>query len=107
MYELRPNLNRYNTLILVTPSLDTAWVPALSALRRQGVQVSAALIDAGSFGRPSADINIPMAALHRNEITTFSVSRGQELNLALSAPVVWQDQAGSQPPAAEPAGAVT
>ena len=107
LYELRPNLNRYNTLILVTPSLDTAWVPALSALRRQGVQVSAALIDAGSFGRPSSDINIPMASLLRNEITTFSVARGQDLNLALSAPVIWQDPPGSQPPAADPAGAVT
>ena len=95
LYELRPNLSRFNTLTLITPSADTSWVPALNALRRQGVRVSAVLINAGSFGKTLADIDIPLAALLSNEITSFSVARGQELNLALSTPLVWHEKPGS------------
>lgn len=91
LYELRPNLSRYNTLMLITPSWDTSWVPALSALRHQGVNVAAVLIDAGSFGNTLSRQEIPQAALLRNEITSFSVSRGQDLNLALSESLVWHE----------------
>ena len=105
LYELRPNLGRYNTLLLVTPSVDASWVPALSALRSQGVRVSAVLIDPASFGRPSADIDIPMTALFRDEITTFALRRGQDLNLALSTQLVWQVQASSQSAPADSAAA--
>jgi uncharacterized protein (DUF58 family) len=91
LYELRPNLSKYNTLMLITPSWDTSWVPALSALRHQGVNVAAVLIDAGSFGNTLLRQEIPQAALLRNEITSFSVSRGQDLNLALSESLVWHE----------------
>ena len=91
LYELRPNLSRYNTLMLITPSWDTSWVPALSALRHQGVNVAAVLIDAGSFGNTLSRQEIPQAALLRNEITSFSVSRGQDLNRALSESLVWHE----------------
>ena len=103
LYELRPNLSKYNTLTLVTSSCDTAWVPALSALRRQGVNVAAVLIDAGSFGNTLANQEMPLTALFRNEITCFSVARGQGLNQALSIPMLWPEDIGSEPGDADPA----
>ena len=40
LYDLRPTLNRFNTLTLITPSGLTDWVPALTALKRQGITVT-------------------------------------------------------------------
>ncbi|PKB79323.1 MAG: hypothetical protein BZY88_13880 [SAR202 cluster bacterium Io17-Chloro-G9] len=96
LYELRPNLSRFNTLTLITPSMDTSWVPALSSLRRQGVNVNAVLIDAGSFGNALVDQDVSLTALFRNEITSFSVARGQDLNLALSNPLAWHENTGME-----------
>lgn len=97
LYELRPNLSRYSTLVLVTPSLDTAWVPALNALRRQGVRVAAVLIDSNSFGNARADVNIPLAAALRNEIPCFMVKAGQDLNAALAFPLTWEGETEPSP----------
>ena len=92
IYELRPNLSRYNTLTLITPSLDTSWAPALNALRRQGVQTSVILIDSKSFGNQAYDVDIPVTASLRNEIPCFVVGREQDLNAALRTPITWQDR---------------
>ena len=86
LYELRPNLSRFNTLTLITPSGRTDWIPALTALRRQGVNVSVVLIDPKSFGSAST-IEFSMEALFQNDIATYSVSRGQDLNQALHLPL--------------------
>lgn len=86
LYDLRPNLSRFNTLTLITPSSYNDWIPALTALKRQGVNVSVVLIDPKSFGSAST-IQAAMEALFQNDIATFLVSRGQELNQALHMPV--------------------
>ena len=86
LYDLRPNLSRFNTLTLITPSGRTDWIPALSTLRRQGVGVSVVLVDPESFGSAS-NIETSMDALFRNDINTYSVSRGQVLNEALQVPL--------------------
>lgn len=86
LYDLRPNLSRFNTLTLITPSGRTEWVPALTALRRQGVSVSVVSIDPKSFGGAS-DIEDSLEALFQNDISTYSISRGQELNQALHVPI--------------------
>ncbi|MCH7713142.1 MAG: DUF58 domain-containing protein [Chloroflexi bacterium] len=86
LYDLRPNLSRFNTLTLITPSGRTDWVPALTALRRQGVTISVILIDPKSFGGAS-DIEDSLEALFQNDIATYSVSSGQDLNQALHVPL--------------------
>ena len=93
LYELRPNLSRYSTLILVTPSVDTAWVPALNALRRQGVRVAAVLIDSQAFGNTRANADLPLTAAMRNEIPCFKVEDGQDINAALAFPATWESGA--------------
>jgi uncharacterized protein (DUF58 family) len=86
IYDLRPNLSRFNTLTVITPSRRTEWIPALSRLRRQGVNVSAIYIDPVGFGAP-AEVQSPLEFLFMNEIDTYMVKRGQAINEALRAPL--------------------
>ncbi len=94
LYDLRPNLSRFNTVTLITPSGRTDWIPALTALRRQGVSVSVVLIDPKSFGSAS-DTMFSLESLFQNDISTYSLSRGQELNEALHQPLGNDNRAGS------------
>jgi len=94
LYDLRPNLSRFNTVTLITPSGRTDWIPALTALRRQGVSVSVVLIDPKSFGSAS-DTMFSLESLFQNDISTYSLSRGQELNEALHHPLGNDNRAGS------------
>ena len=86
IYDLRPNLSRFNTLTVITPSRRTEWVTALSNLRRQGVIVSAVYIDPVDFGAP-ADGQSPLESLLMNEILTYRLKRGQPINEGLRAPL--------------------
>ena len=86
IYDLRPQLSRFNTVTLITASRRNEWVPALDALRRQGVNVSVVYIDGESFGvRP--DVHAPVDSLAMNEIPTYVVKKGQSINEALRVPM--------------------
>lgn len=86
VYDLRPQLTRFNTLIVITPSRRTEWVVALNSLRRQGVSVVAIYIDPVEFGAPS-EIGSPLEHLFSNEIPAYRIKRGQAINEALRAPL--------------------
>ena len=86
LYDLRPQLNRFNTLTVITPSTRPDWVPALHALRRQGVNLSVVLVDAESFDHFTG-IQVPLQTCLSYDIPTYVVRRGQVLNDALSSPV--------------------
>jgi uncharacterized protein (DUF58 family) len=86
IYDLRPHLNRFNTLTVITPSRRSEWVSALSSLRRQGVMVSAIYIDPIDFGAP-ADGQSPLQSLLMSEILTYVLKRGQPINEGLRAPL--------------------
>jgi uncharacterized protein (DUF58 family) len=86
IYDLRPHLTRFNTLIVITPSRQTEWVTALRTLRRQGVSVSAIYINPAEFGA-SAAMGSPLDSLFSSEIPTYQVKRGQSINEALRAPL--------------------
>ena len=86
IYDLRPQLSRFNTLTIITPSRHTEWIPALRRLRRQGINVSVVYIDPESFGA-SSELQSPLELLHLGEIPTFTVKKGESLNEALRAPV--------------------
>ncbi|MCH8280173.1 MAG: DUF58 domain-containing protein [Chloroflexi bacterium] len=86
IYDLRPNLSRFNTLTVVTPSARSEWVPALSRLKRQGVNVGVVLVDPESFGGPDS-IQYTAEFLMSNEIPTYVVRQGQSLNEALRFPL--------------------
>ena len=86
IYELRPQFSRFNTVTVITASSRNEWVPALDALRRQGVNVSVVYIDSESFG-VHPQTQAPLEFLALNEVPTYVVKRGQPLNEALQAPV--------------------
>ena len=86
IYELRPQLSRFNTLTIITPSRHTEWIPALRRLRRQGVNVSVVYLDPEGFGG-SPEAEPPLELLHLNEIPTYLVQKAEFLNQALRAPV--------------------
>lgn len=94
VYDLRPQLTRFNTLIVITPSRRTEWVVALNSLRRQGVSVVAIYIDPVEFGAPGAPVELgspeigpPLEDLFSNEIPAYRIKRGQAINDALRAPL--------------------
>ena len=86
IYDLRPQLSRFNTLTIITPSRRTEWIPALRRLLRQGVSVSVVYIDPESFGA-SSGVQSPLDLLHLDEIPTYVVRKGDSLNQALQIPV--------------------
>ena len=86
LYDMRPQLSRFNTLTIITPSARPEWVPALNSLRRQGVNLSVVLVDPESFGQFTG-IQVPLQTCVSYEIPTYIVRRGQALNDALSSSV--------------------
>jgi uncharacterized protein (DUF58 family) len=86
LYDVRPNLNQFNTVTVVTAAIDTGWVSALSDLRRQGVNVAAVLVDPSGFGA-DVDSGIVLSAASAELIPLYAVQRGQELDAALGRPV--------------------
>jgi uncharacterized protein (DUF58 family) len=86
IYDLRPQFSQFNTVTVITPSTRPEWVSALASLRRQGVKVSAVLLDPQDFGRTDSQEPV-LAALTLNQIPAYRVPRGQPLNAALSTPV--------------------
>ena len=79
-------VSRYTTLVIITPSMTTGWVSAVTVMRRHGVLAAAILIDASGFGAPG-DTNAPIEQLYAHDIPTYVVKRGQPLDQALMAPL--------------------
>ncbi len=86
IHEMRPVLSRLNTATVITSSPSTDWVPAVSGLRRQGVNAVAVLIDRAGFGDP-ANPPILTNALINQQVPFYVVRRGRSINDALSTPV--------------------
>ena len=103
LYDLRPNLSRFNTITVITPSRRTEWVTAMAALRRQGVTVGAVYIDPVEFGA-SPQVEPPLQALFTNEIPAYMIKRGQTVNEALRAPLQVDLGSLQPPPSPEPVG---
>ena len=86
LYDLRGQLTRFNTLTVITPSTRFEWVPALTDLRRRGVNVAVVLINSKDFGGP-ADQELLVDYLFANDVATYAVRKGQSLNEALRTPL--------------------
>ena len=86
IYDLRSHLNQFNALTVVTSSVTTEWAGALSALRQQGVEVAAVLVDRSSFGS-TENMDAPLEALSANLIPAYLARNGDSLNEVLQAPV--------------------
>lgn len=88
IYGLRPSLNRFNTLTVITPSTRAGWATELGNLRRSGVKTRVILIDPRDYGgAPSIDSVV--RALVSYDVPRYVVRRGQPLNQALRGPLAW------------------
>jgi uncharacterized protein (DUF58 family) len=79
-----PHLSRGTTLIIVSSSLEAAWVTEAQILARRGIRPMCVLIDPGSFGgSQSADevrgmlqlAKIPSIIVHKNDDITAALSQ--------------------------------
>ena len=92
IYDLRPHLTGFNTLMVITAARRPEWTAALVGLRRQGVNVAVCYIDhtdfadtdagaaPGTTGRVAADY------LAQHDVPLYLVRRHGDLNEALSRP---------------------
>lgn len=110
IYDLRPQLSGFNTLMVITPSRRPEWTSALVGLRRQGINVAVCYIDPNSF--PLSDANaspgitgqITADYLTQHDIPLYMVRHGEDINLALSRPVAAGPSRSSGSATAENAG---
>jgi hypothetical protein len=77
-----PGFARGTTLILITSSLDPAWVAEAQVLMRRGIRPMCVLIDPASFGSPYTSDEI-QGALHLARIPVIVIRRGDNLTAAL------------------------
>ncbi len=78
-----PYLSRGTTVLLVTASLDPAWVLEAQILARKGMRPMALFIDPGTFGAPG-DASSLRSMLHLAKIPILSLRRGDDISAVLS-----------------------
>jgi len=84
--QIGPYLNRYSTLLVVTPSAKDDWPVSIASLLDRGVSVVVVLIDPKSYGTV-ADASSLRDRLSSLAVPTVRIARGQPLGEALALPV--------------------
>lgn len=77
-----PYLARGTTVVLITASVDPAWVFEAQVLARKGMRPMAILIDPSSFGAP-ASLTSVQSMLRLARIPILTLRRGDDLSAAL------------------------
>ncbi len=76
-------LSRTSTVVVITPSVDTAWIAMLRDYRHAGINVTAVLIAASTFG-PVPSYRAALTELWASQIPAYVLRRGESLSSALS-----------------------
>ncbi len=74
-----------STVLVVTPSAEPEWVDDLRHLERSGLQPSAVVLEADSFGGAAPDL--VLSSLGASRVPTYTMKRGVPLEQALGSPV--------------------
>ncbi len=83
-------LARHSTLVVITPSIDPAWVGALRGLGARGVHGIAILLAAATFldhptgDQPPGDWHPALAELQETGLPTYPIRYGDDLAAALT-----------------------
>lgn len=75
---------RGNTLVIITASMDTAWIREAELLRRRGLHVVAVVIDPTSFGYSHTNFKDLHAQAEDAGIRVYPVRQGENLTQSLS-----------------------
>ena len=73
---------QHSTVIVVTPSLDEAWLASLALLLQQGARVAVVLLEPGSFGGDATG-RAPLDALAASNVPVYEVRAGSDISLML------------------------
>ncbi len=76
---------RSSTLVVVTPSVSERWVALCQGLSSRGVQTTAVLVEAATFG-PASSTLLLVSSLAAAHIPTYLVKRGEPIEQALAMP---------------------
>ncbi len=91
IYDLEHQLNRFSSLIVITPSTRTDWIDALSFLKRRGIKVSVIYVNPSAFDS-SSDSDRTVQGLLENEILSYVVDKNRTINDCLKSPIQTQLQ---------------
>lgn len=75
-------LGRHTTVLIVTPSVDQAWVDALGLLLQQGARAAVILLDPESFGKKDAG-ELPAESLAAAGVVTYLVRSQSDISMML------------------------
>lgn len=74
---------RHTTLVVITPSMDEAWVLSLLMLTQRGVKAAAVLLEASTFGSRESSLQV-VSSLAAADIWTYLIKRGDDLSSSLA-----------------------
>jgi uncharacterized protein (DUF58 family) len=74
---------RHTTVVLITPSVDEAWITSLLMLTQRGVKVAVVLIEASTFGAKTNSLMV-VSQLTAADIWTYLVKQGDNLSTTLT-----------------------
>ncbi len=77
-----PQITRGATILVITSSLETSWVPELQAFSRRGIRPMCIFIDPSTFGN-SVSVEDMLGALQLARIPTIHVRNGDPLHQVL------------------------
>ena len=86
LQSMRPHLNHFHSITVVTANTDPDWLAALLDLKRGNVTTSIALVDPASFGSPRVVAPVVEAAA-ANLVPAYVARRGTSLDDSLSQPL--------------------
>lgn len=73
---------RNTTLLIITPSIDPAWVSAARHMAGRGIKVTAIVVDPGSFGA-AYNAQSVSAELTSNHVPSYVIRKGDDISVAL------------------------
>ncbi len=86
LHSVRPNLNHFHSVTVVTANTDPEWLPALLDLKRSNVTTTIALVDPASFGA-TRTVGPIVAAAAANLVPVYVARQDTSLDDALSQPL--------------------
>ena len=95
LYSIRPHLNHFHSVTVITANTDPAWITALLDLKRLNVTVSIALVDPESFGS-SSSVRPVVDAAAAELFPVYIAFRGGMLDNALARPANRESLEGAE-----------
>jgi hypothetical protein len=91
MVDVNTTLGKGLSVVVITPSADTAWLNSLAIVRHRAAMPSVILLDQESFGGPASNTALE-AQLATAGMMVHTVKRGQEFRTITVDKKEWEQQ---------------